>query len=78
MFWENLNQFVGEVLENSTEGIETIAQTPAVHHAAHEVVQKGIEKVVEIMDLDEDGSIFDTVPDLISSGLEGLSSLFND
>lgn len=58
------------------EIFEKIAESPIVERAGHHLLEEGLNKVTEALDFDDDGSILDTLPDLIAVGIEGLSSLF--
>lgn len=67
---------MNENLENLSEAIEHFSHSPAIHHAAHQSMEKVLdvakETVVEVLDFDDDGSIADTLPDL----LEGILNFF--
>lgn len=67
----------GKIVEDVFEGIKNVAETPAVDHAGHQLIEQGLEKITEALDFDDDGSILDTVPDLIEAGMDLLSSIFD-
>jgi hypothetical protein len=66
--------------KDAVEIFEEIAHNPLVENVGEEVgrhvAEEGIHKVVDFLDFDDDGSILDTLPDLIAAGVEGLLSLF--
>lgn len=65
---------------NAAEIAENIVHNPLVENVGEEVgrkvIEEGIHKVGDFLDFDDDGSIADTIPDLIAAGLDALSSLF--
>lgn len=76
MFSENVDHAFSEMFENTIEGIKTVAETPSGDHAIHQVVENSLEAVHEALDTDDDGSILDTIPDLVETGLDVLFSFF--
>ena len=70
----NSNEFIKSVLgtgEHVAEGAEKVGEH-VVEHVGHHMAKEGFN----ILDLDDDGSIADTVPDLLSAAGEFLSGIF--
>ena len=72
---------MNEHLENVSEAFEHLAHTALGHKVIHHVAEDGLEAMGEtignVLDLDDDGSISDTLPDLIVAGADFISSLFS-
>lgn len=73
---ENIGRLVNKTVEEAAEGLKTLVETRGGDHAIHKGIEAGLDILKESIDIDDDGSISDTVPDLISSVLDGVGELF--
>ncbi len=72
---EEFIKFALETGEHVAEGAEKVGEH-VVEHVGHHVVHHVAEEGFNILDLDDDGSITDTVPDLLSAVGDFIGGLF--
>ena len=77
----NIDRLIEDFSESAREGLKRVAESPATEHVEHHIVEEGIDKtgdfLTDTLDIDDDGSIADTVPDLISSAIDAIGSIFS-